>query len=121
MLAEHLRPGDLRPARRRHIVADHGDLAAHAPCHLDDADLFVRGPRLVHDREVGPDHLGELQRVLRAPRVGRDGDDTVSGEAEIAEVLREQWQRRHVVDRDGEEALDLARVEVHRQHAVRPG
>ncbi len=43
------------------------------------------------------------------------------GEAEVAEVAREQRQRRHVVDRDREEALDLARVQVHRQHAVGAG
>ena len=43
------------------------------------------------------------------------------GEAEIAEVRREQLQRGHVVDGDGEEALDLARVQIHRQHAVDAG
>jgi hypothetical protein len=40
---------------------------------------------------------------------------------EIAEVAREERQRRHVVDGDREEALDLARVQVHRQHAIGSG
>ena len=39
-------------------------------------------------------------------------------EAEITEVPREQLLRGHVVDRDREEALDLAGVEVHRQEPV---
>ncbi len=59
--------------------------------------------------------------MLRTARVGRDRDDALAGEPQIAEVLREQRQRRHVVDGDREEALDLARVEVHRQDAVGAG
>ena len=47
--------------------------------------------------------------------------DLVAGDALVAEVLREHRQRRHVVDRSVEEALHLARVEVHRQHAVDAG
>jgi hypothetical protein len=39
---------------------------------------------------------------------------------EVAEVAGEQLLRRHVVDRDREEALDLAGVQIHRQHAVGP-
>ena len=58
---------------------------------------------------------------LRAAGVGRDRDDAVAGEAEVAEVLREERQRGHVVDRDREEPLDLAGVEVHRQHAIGAG
>ncbi len=42
-------------------------------------------------------------------------------EAEVAEVAREERQRGHVVDRDREEALDLAGVEVHRQDPVGAG
>ena len=78
-------------------------------------------PRLVHEREVGIEHLGEANRLLGAARVGRDGDDVVAGQAEVAEVAREQRDRRHVVDRDHEEALDLPRVQVHREDAVGAG
>ena len=78
----------------------------------------VRRARLVHDRELGLDHLGEALGLLRAARVRRDRDDALAGEPEVAEVAREQRQRRHVVDRDREEALDLAGVQVHRQDPV---
>ena len=36
-------------------------------------------------------------------------------------MSREQRQRRHVVDRDREEALDLSGVQVHREHPVGAG
>ena len=88
---------------------------------LGDRDDVVRRARLVHDREVGLDHLREADGLLRAARVGRDRDDAVAGEAEVAEVAREERQRGHVVDGDREEALDLAGVQVHRQHAVGAG
>ena len=71
--------------------------------------------------KLGLEHLGEADRQLRAPGVRRDGDDAVAGEAEVAEVPGEQRQRGHVVDRDREEALDLAGVQVHREHAVGAG
>ena len=52
------------------------------------------------------------------PASGATADDAVARQAEVAEVRREELQRGHVVDRDREEALDLARVEIHRQDAV---
>jgi hypothetical protein len=72
----------------------------------------------VHDREVGVEHLGETHRDLRAPGVGGDRDDTLARQPEIPEVAREQRQRRHVVDRNREEALDLSGVQVHGQDAI---
>ena len=60
-------------------------------------------------------------RLLRAAGVRRDRDDALAGQPEVAEVAREERQRRHVVDGDREEALDLAGVQVHRQHAVGAG
>ena len=45
----------------------------------------------------------------------------VADKAEISEVLREQRERGHVVDGDREEALDLARVQIHGQHTVDAG
>ena len=81
----------------------------------------VGGPRLVHDRELGLDHLREALGLLGAAGVGRDGDDAFAVQPEVAEVAREERQRGHVVDGDREEALDLAGVQVHRQHAVGAG
>ncbi len=40
---------------------------------------------------------------------------------EVTDVLREERDRRHVVDGDVEEALHLAGVEIHREHAVGAG
>ena len=81
----------------------------------------MRGARLMHDREVRADRIGELERVLRTAGVGRNRDHTSARQSEITEVLREQRHRRHMVDRDREEALDLTRMEVHRQHAIGAG
>ena len=36
-------------------------------------------------------------------------------------MASEELLRRHVIDRDREEALDLAGVQVHRQHAIDAG
>ena len=54
------------------------------------------------------------------PVSGDDRGDRLL-EVEVANVLREERDRRHVVDRDVEEALHLAGVEVHREHAVGAG
>ena len=115
------RADDQRAARRRDVVADDRDLVADAAGDLGHLDGVGARPHLVHDREAGADHLGEPDGVLGATGIGGDGDDALSLEPEVAEVAAEQRQRRHVVDRDVEEALDLARMEVHRQDAVGAG
>ena len=46
---------------------------------------------------------------------------TRSSSPRSLEVLGQHEHRGHVVDRDLEEALDLAGVEIHREHAVGPG
>jgi hypothetical protein len=58
--------------------------------------------RTVEDDQVTRDHLGELARDLGVAGVGRDDRKRVA-EVEIADVLREQRNRRHVIDRDFEE------------------
>ena len=87
---------------------------------VTDGDVVGRA-RLVHDRELGLDHLGEALGLLGAAGVGRHRDDALAVQPEVAEVAREERQRRHVVDRDREEALDLAGVQVHRQDPVGAG
>ena len=81
-------------------------------------DDVVRRARLVHDREVGLDHLGEAHGVLGAAGVRCDGDDALTRQPEVAEVAGEERQARHMVDRDREEALGLPGMQVHRQHAI---
>src|SRR5438552_336971 len=102
-------------------VVDHHRVAA-----VDVADE-VHGhgrPRLVaplvDDGQARVEPLGDRARTLHAAGVGRDEDG-------VAEVLLLQIVDHHdrareqVVDRDVEEALDLARVQVQREHAIHPG
>ena len=55
-----------------------------------------------------------------AADVGRDDHDVAAGEA-VVDVAAEQRGGVEVVDRDVEEALDLAGMQIHRQHAVGAG
>ena len=102
-------------------------MIATLPCTTSPIDLGDRRRRRGSGRvlfmyaTLALEDLAEPACHLAAARVRRDGDDAVAREALVAEVLREERQRRHVVDRDGEEPLDLARVQVHREHAVDPG
>src|SRR5439155_1233995 len=75
----------------------------------------VRAP-LVDDGEVGVQAFGEGPRALDAARVGRD-DGHVAPPDPPAEVLEQHGGGVDVVDRHVEEALDLAGVQVDRQHA----
>ena len=93
-------------------------LPLHVADHVVTSAVAVLGALLGDDREVGPEHLGELLRQLGAAGVGRDDDQPLPRQALVAEVLREHRQRRHVVDGDVEEALHLAGVQIHREHAV---
>ena len=94
-------------------------LPADVADHVADLGDLLRRALLVEDRQLGADLRGELLVQLHAAGVRRDDDEV--GEAEVVEVLREHHDRGHVVDRDAEEALDLAGVEVHRHDAVRAG
>ena len=102
-----------------HVVDDDRGLAAHVADDVADLGDLLGRALLVEDRQLGAELVGELLVQLDAAGVGRDDDEVL--QAEVVEVLREHHQRRHVVDRDLEEALDLAGVEVHRQHAVGAG
>ena len=64
------------------------------------------------------EQLGEGPGALGEAEVG---DDDQVLEVLVAEVVREQVDRGQLVDRDVEEALDLALVEVHGQDPVGAG
>ena len=64
------------------------------------------------------EELGERPRALGEPEVRHD-DEVL--EVLVLEVVRQDVDRGQLVDRDVEEALDLALVEVHRQHPVGAG
>ena len=59
-----------RAAGHDHVVADDRALAANTTCDLGHRGDVVGGARLVHDRELGLDHLGEALGLLGATRVG---------------------------------------------------
>ena len=100
------------------VVEDHGRLVLDVADHVGDLGDLLGGPLLVEDRQLGADLLGELLGQLHAAGVRRHDDQVV--ELHVAEVLAEHEHRRHVVHGLGEEALDLAGVQVHGQHPVGP-
>ena len=77
----------------------------------------MRRPILLEHRQIAADHLGELAREPGAARVGRHCNDLL-GQTEVAHVLRQHRQGRHVIDGNLEEALHLASVQVHGEHTV---
>ena len=64
------------------------------------------------------EELGERPGALGEPEVG-DDDEVL--ELLLAEVVRQEVDGGQLVDRDVEEALDLALVEVHREDPVGAG
>ena len=78
-------------------------------------------PALVAERQVGAavaEVLGHPLGDLDAPGVGRDDHRR---RAVLAQVALEHRHRREVIDRPVEEALDLAGVEVDRDHPLGAG
>ena len=70
-----------RVAARDVVVADDRDLPLDLARDLRHRGHVVRRTRLVHDREVGSDHLREAHRVLRASRIGSDRHDAIADRA----------------------------------------
>ena len=75
---------------------------------------------LVDDGERGVDALGERAGAHHAADVGRD-DHHVADVVALLDVAHHHRRGVEIVGRDVEEALDLAGVEVERQHAVGAG
>ena len=90
-------------------LANHGPMAAEALCALGH-------PALVDDRERGVQPLSDGPRAGHSPDVGRDDDEVL--DAQLADRVEQDGRGEEVVDRDVEEALDLERVQVHRQDPV---
>ena len=91
------------------------------PRHVADDvhDLRLAGPlaALVDDGERRVDALGERPGAHDAADVGRDDHLVAVGEP-LLDVAHHDGGAEEVVGRDVEEALDLAGVEIERQHAV---
>src|SRR6266446_3169087 len=108
--------GRERARRVDHVVDDDRHPAVHLADDLHLGDLVRARAPLVDDGEVGVQAFGEGPRTLDAARVGRD-DGHVAPPDPPAEVLEQHGGGVDVVDRHVEEALDLAGVQVDRQHA----
>ena len=105
-----------------HVVADDRDLAVDAAGDLGDRRPGRAPGRVLCMIAKSASSISAKRTATFArPASGATETTSVAVEAEVAEVPREERQRGHVVDRDREEALDLARVQVHRQHAVDAG
>ena len=76
---------------------------------------------LVDDGEIGVQTLGQRAGAHHAADVRRHHGHLADVGEGRADVLLEHRGGHQVVRRDVEEALDLARVQVHRQHAVGAG
>ncbi len=92
------------------------DVADHVH-HLGHAGLLAP---LVDDGEVGIQALRHRAGADHAADIGRDDDQVLAGEA-AADVLHEHRRGHQIVQRDVEEALDLAGMQVEGQHPVGAG
>ena len=81
----------------------------------------MRGPHLGDGRETGVEQVRQAAGGLDAAEVRRDRYDRRPVQSAPAQVAGEERQCAHVVDRDREETLDLAGVQIDRQHPVGPG
>ena len=115
-----------RPLRQRaggvdDVVDDHGALALHVTDDVHDLGDVRRRAALVDDREARAEALGERARALDAAGIRRHDDGRSPPKPERAQLLDEDRHRVQVIERDVEEALDLAGVQVDREDAVGAG
>ena len=76
---------------------------------------------LVRNGEAATEHIGQLLGGFGTTHVGGDDNQVVGVEVHVVVVLAEQRQCGQVVNRDIEEALDLALVQVEGDDAVDTG
>src|SRR4029079_14931083 len=100
-----------------HVVDEDGRLALDVADDVTDLGDLLGRALLLHDRPMGADLAGEVAGGLDATGVGAD-DHELLVEMLVDEPLIEHRHRRHVVDGDLEEALDLAGMEVHGDDAL---
>ena len=107
---------DQRSGGVDHVVDDHRRLARDIADHVTNLRDLLGRALLVEDRQLGADLRREFLVQLDPARVRRHDHEV--RQPEVVEVLGEHEQRGHVIDRFLEEPLDLAGVQVHRQHAI---
>ena len=94
-----------------HVVVDDAGLALDVTDDAHDLGLVVVRTALVGDGQVAAEHVGQLLGGLGTNHV----------EVHVVVVLAKQRQRGQVVNRDIEEALNLALVQVEGDDAVDAG
>ena len=103
-----------------HVVDENDFFVLHVADDVHDlADVRLLAA-LVHNGERAADALGKVARARDGAEVGGNNHIfvVVAGDARL-DVGGEQRDAEQMVDRDVEEALNLRRVQVHGQHAVR--
>ncbi len=101
------------------VIDDDGGLAAHFADdvhHLGAID--VAQPSLLDDRQRCRQQLGEVAGLLCESEL-RDDHDVI--ELLGLDMRADEVDGGQLIDRDAEESLDLALVEVHREDPIRPG
>ena len=106
-----------RPAGRDLVVEhDRSSRPSTSPDDRVDHHGLVVDPLLAAGRDRQAQQPRELRRRLGVAEIGRD-DDRV-GQVAVREVVGEDVQGVEVIDRHAEEAVDLRRVQRHRQDPI---
>ena len=109
----------MRAARRDLVVHEQAALAFDVADHRHRLrPLVIARAPLVDDRDGQVEAPGEVPGILGLTHVG--GDHHRARHACLAQPLAQHRDRRELIGRHREEALDLGRVQVHGQHAVGP-
>ncbi len=116
MLAQRIRGVNERPGSVDHVIHQDGITSGHVADHVHHFGDVRRASPFVDDREARVELLGVGARAVDTAGV-RAHDHQVR-ESDLLEVLDEHRRGVEVVDRAVEEALDLARVQLHRDDAV---
>ena len=101
-----------------HVVVNDADLAVNVADKSGDFCLVMTRTALVHDSQVGMKHVGKLLCSLSAANVGAYNAELFGVDILLAEVIGKDRQRRKVINRGIEEALDLALMKVNGNGAV---
>ena len=104
-----------------HVVVDDAGLALDVTDDAHDLGGVVARTALVGDGQVAAEHVGQLLGGLGTTHVRGDDNQVVGVEVHVVVVLAKQRQCGQVVNRDIEEALDLALVQVEGDDAVDAG
>jgi len=114
---QRLLGGDKASCSIDEVIEDDARLPLDLAYHLHDLRDLMIGTALVHDGQLRADHRGEFLGALGTTGIRRD--DHMAGEVLLPEVLGEDGEGIQRIDRDGEEPLDLARVQFQRNDVIR--